>query len=101
MPVAARFFEEKIHAKEVLVEKLTLKNTTYKAAIQKLEAQLAHKEEMGEVRYMTSAASSPVGTPWSQLRRLYSQVVLWYCCSCQQFCSWRNLGGLGVGSWVM
>lgn len=45
-----RFFEDKIHTKEVLVEKLTLKNTTYKAAIQKLEAQLEHKEEMGEVR---------------------------------------------------
>eukprot|EP00878_Enallax_costatus_P042525 GHUV01049914.1.p1 GENE.GHUV01049914.1~~GHUV01049914.1.p1 ORF type:complete len:303 (+),score=107.89 GHUV01049914.1:66-974(+) len=47
-----RFFEDKIHTKEVLVEKLTLKNTTYKAAIQKLEAQLEHKEEMGEVLHL-------------------------------------------------
>jgi hypothetical protein len=44
-----RFFEDQIHDKEVLIEKLTLKNTTFKAAIAKLEAQLAHKEEMGEV----------------------------------------------------
>jgi hypothetical protein len=43
------FLEDKVHAKEVLVEKLALKNTTYRTAIQKLEAQLAHKEEMGEV----------------------------------------------------
>lgn len=49
-----RFFEDKIHAKEVLVEKLALKNTTYKAAIQKLEAQLEHKEEMGEVGMLSS-----------------------------------------------
>lgn len=45
-----RFMEAQIHDKEVLIEKLTLKNTTNKAAIAKLEAQLAHKEEMGEVR---------------------------------------------------
>jgi hypothetical protein len=38
-----------VHDKGVLIEKLTLKNTTFKAAITKLEAQLAHKEEMGEV----------------------------------------------------
>lgn len=45
-----RFFHDQIHEKEVLIEKLTLKNSTYKASIAKLEAQLAHKEEMGEVR---------------------------------------------------
>jgi hypothetical protein len=45
-----RFCEDQIHDKEVLIEKLSLKNTTYKAAIAKLEVQLAHKEEMGEVR---------------------------------------------------
>lgn len=56
---AGRFFEDKIHNKEVLVEKLTLKNSTYKAAIQKLEAQLEHKEEMGEV----SAQGCMKGTP--------------------------------------
>jgi hypothetical protein len=33
----------------VLLEKVNLKNVTYKAAITKLEAQLAHNEEMGEV----------------------------------------------------
>jgi len=44
-----RFLEDKIHDKEVMVEKLSLKNTTFKAAIAKLEAQVAHKEEMGEV----------------------------------------------------
>jgi hypothetical protein len=45
-----------VHAKEVLVEKLALKNTTYRTAIQKLEAQLAHKEEMGEVRGAATAS---------------------------------------------
>jgi hypothetical protein len=49
------FLEDKVHAKEVLVEKLALKNTTYRTAIQKLEAQLAHKEEMGEVRRAAAA----------------------------------------------
>eukprot|EP00775_Hariotina_reticulata_P003207 gene3207-3484_t len=47
-----KFYEDKIHVKEVLVEKLTLKNSTYKSAIAKLEAQLVHKEEMGEVLHM-------------------------------------------------
>jgi hypothetical protein len=47
-----RFFEDKVYGKEVLLEKVTLKNTTYKAAIAKLEAQLAHKEEMGEVLHL-------------------------------------------------
>jgi hypothetical protein len=36
----------------VLLEKVNLKNNTYKAAISKLEAQLAHKEEMGEVLHL-------------------------------------------------
>lgn len=36
----------------MLLEKVSLKNTTYKAAIAKLEAQLAHKEEMGEVLHL-------------------------------------------------
>lgn len=47
---APRFWEDQIRDKEVLLEKVSLKNSTYKAAIAKLEAQLAHKEEMGEVR---------------------------------------------------
>jgi len=41
-----------IYGKEVLLEKVNLKNSTYKAAIAKLEAQLAHKEEMGEVLHL-------------------------------------------------
>lgn len=49
---ACRFFKDNIYSKEVLLEKVTLKNTTYKAAIAKLEAQLAHKEEMGEVLHL-------------------------------------------------
>lgn len=52
-----RFFEDQIHSKEVMIEKLSLKNTTYKAAIAKLEAQLAHKEEMGEVRHAADSAA--------------------------------------------
>ena len=34
----------------MLLDKVNLKNNTYKAAISRLEAQLSHKEEMGEVR---------------------------------------------------
>jgi hypothetical protein len=44
-----RFLQDSIHAKGVLVQKLALKNTSAKAAIAKLEAQLAHQEDMGEV----------------------------------------------------
>ncbi len=36
-----------------VIEKLRLKNSTVKAQITKLEQQLAHKEEMGEVRTVT------------------------------------------------
>jgi hypothetical protein len=46
-----------------LIEKLSLKNTTYKAAIAKLEVQLAHKEEMGEVRNSTGHAPGTVQAP--------------------------------------
>jgi hypothetical protein len=45
-----KFMEEKLRAKDTLIEKLRLKNSTIKAQINKLEYQLAHKEEMGEVR---------------------------------------------------
>lgn len=47
-----KFMEDKLKAKEVLVEKLKLKNNTYRAQITKLEQQLAHKEEMGEVLHL-------------------------------------------------
>jgi predicted nucleic acid-binding Zn-ribbon protein len=47
-----RHWEEAIHAKEVLLEKVALKNSTYKAAVAKLEAQLAHKAEMGEMLHL-------------------------------------------------
>lgn len=36
----------------MLLDKVNLKNNTYKAAISKLEAQLAHKEKMGEVLHL-------------------------------------------------
>lgn len=51
-PPHPRFWEDKIYNKEVLLEKVSLKNSTYKAGIAKLEAQLAHKEEMGEVLHL-------------------------------------------------
>ena len=44
--------EEKLRQKDTFIEKLRLKNTTTKAQIAKLEAQLAHKEEMGEVLHL-------------------------------------------------
>jgi hypothetical protein len=50
--VRPRFFEDNISNKQVLLEKVNLKNSTYKAAITKLEAQLAHKEELGEVLHL-------------------------------------------------
>lgn len=48
-PISFRFMEEKLRQKDTLIEKLRLKNTTIKAQIAKMEQQLAHKEEMGEV----------------------------------------------------
>jgi len=47
-----RFMEEKLRQKDTMIEKLRLKNTTTKAQIAKLEQQLAHKEEMGEVLHL-------------------------------------------------
>jgi hypothetical protein len=44
--------EEKLRQKDTLTEKLRLKNSTIKAQIVKLEHQLAHKEEMGEVLHL-------------------------------------------------
>ena len=43
------FIEDKLRQKDATADKLRLKNTTTKALITKLEHQLAHKEEMGEV----------------------------------------------------
>lgn len=47
-----RFMEDKLRQKDTMIEKLRLKNTTMKAQIQKLEQQLQHKEEMGEVLHL-------------------------------------------------
>lgn len=47
-----RFMEEKLRQKDTMIEKLRLKNTTTKAQIAKMEQQLAHKEEMGEVLHL-------------------------------------------------
>jgi len=44
-----KYFEDKLRAKDNLVEKLKSKNLALKMQAQKLEAQLQHKEEMGEV----------------------------------------------------
>jgi hypothetical protein len=64
VPVFCRFLEDQTHDKQVLIEKLTLKNTTFKAAIAKLEAQLAHKEEMGEVRNHPMPEAGLAGLVW-------------------------------------
>lgn len=49
-PIAhCSFMEDKLRQKDATADKLRLKNTTTKALITKLEHQLAHKEEMGEV----------------------------------------------------
>mmetsp|Transcript_10190 Transcript_10190/g.25401 ORF Transcript_10190/g.25401 Transcript_10190/m.25401 type:complete len:383 (-) Transcript_10190:297-1445(-) len=47
-----RFMEEKLRQKDTVIEKLRLKNSTTKAQIAKMEQQLAHKEEMGEVLHL-------------------------------------------------
>lgn len=47
-----RFMEDKLRQKDTTIEKLRLKNTTMKAQITKLEQQLQHKEEMGEVLHL-------------------------------------------------
>lgn len=47
-----RFMEEKLRQKDTVIEKLRLKNSTIKAQITKMEQQLAHKEEMGEVLHL-------------------------------------------------
>lgn len=44
-----RYFEDKIHAKDAVIEKLRLKNAALKSQICKIEAQLSQKEEIGDV----------------------------------------------------
>ncbi|KAI8902419.1 hypothetical protein BC833DRAFT_521084 [Globomyces pollinis-pini] len=44
-----RYFEDKIRAKEAIIEKVRLKNVTLKVQKNKLHLQLKQKEEMGEV----------------------------------------------------
>ena len=45
----SRYFEEKLHARDAVVEKLRLKNAALKSQICKIEAQLSQKEEIGDV----------------------------------------------------
>ncbi|MEW5300060.1 MAG: hypothetical protein WDW36_003019 [Sanguina aurantia] len=47
-----RFMEDKLRQKDATTDKLRLKNVTIKALISKMEHQLAHKEEMGEVLHL-------------------------------------------------
>jgi hypothetical protein len=51
--------EEKLRQKDSVIEKLRLKNSTIKAQIVKMEQQLAHKEEMGEVQAHASLPAGP------------------------------------------
>eukprot|EP01138_Halocafeteria_seosinensis_P000498 gb/GECG01000512.1/.p1 GENE.gb/GECG01000512.1/~~gb/GECG01000512.1/.p1 ORF type:complete len:381 (+),score=63.34 gb/GECG01000512.1/:1-1143(+) len=44
-----KYFEDKLRAKDALVEKLRLKNTSLRNSIKKAETQLRQKEEMGDV----------------------------------------------------
>ncbi|KAJ0401839.1 hypothetical protein ATCC90586_008558 [Pythium insidiosum] len=43
-----RYMEEKLRQKDAIIEKLRLKNATLKSQAQKIDAQLRHKEEMGD-----------------------------------------------------
>ena len=54
-PVAEKvlhFLEEKLRIRDSMVDKLNLKNASLKQQISKLENQLQHKEEMGEVLHV-------------------------------------------------
>mgnify|MGYP000479080596 CR=1 FL=1 len=42
-----RHFEDKMRAKDALIEKIKLKNASLKSQIAKLDAQLRQKEEQG------------------------------------------------------
>ena len=44
-----RYMEEKLRHRDGMIEKLRLKNSTIKAQLQKAEAQMKQKEEMGDV----------------------------------------------------
>ncbi|XP_028410048.1 coiled-coil domain-containing protein 113-like [Dendronephthya gigantea] len=44
-----RYFEDKIRSRDTLIEKLRLKNSTFRVQKKKLQMQLKQKEEMGEV----------------------------------------------------
>ncbi len=44
-----RYFEEKLHTREAVIEKLRLKNASFKSQTCKIEAQLSQKEEIGDV----------------------------------------------------
>jgi len=44
-----RYFEDKLKSKDVLIEKLRLKNSTLKSQVYKIESQLGQKEEVGDV----------------------------------------------------
>ncbi|OQR82603.1 hypothetical protein ACHHYP_15693 [Achlya hypogyna] len=43
-----RYMEDKLRAKDAIIEKLRLKNATLKSQAQKIDAQLRQKEEMGD-----------------------------------------------------
>ena len=47
-----RYMEDHVKAKDAIIEKLRLKNTTLRNQIQKMEQQLLQKEEMGEVLHV-------------------------------------------------
>ncbi|KAK9829189.1 hypothetical protein WJX72_004391 [[Myrmecia] bisecta] len=47
-----KFMEDRLKAKDSMVEKLQLKNTTYKHQQRKMEGQLHQKEDMGEVLHV-------------------------------------------------
>lgn len=44
-----RYMEDKLNAKDAVIDKLRLKNATLKTQIQKVDSQLRQKEEMGDV----------------------------------------------------
>ena len=44
----SRYFENKLKSKDVIIEKLKLKNSTLKSQITKIESQLAQKDDIGD-----------------------------------------------------
>merc|ERR1719198_985033 len=65
-----KYMEDKLKSRDSMIDKLKLKNVTVKAQINKAEAQLKQKEEMGDVFTISTSTSCRLKTSntWPKLR---------------------------------